>query len=233
MLRIIFGIIFMVGAFVVLFMFIQGPEDNALVGQVMTSLHCREGEHFVQEVGAYVDNFGTSADGRTVNFYCEDERERQREVTGEAVLTLIAGFAVPFILGLLIMLWGIFALAWKAMRGVTNAAMNGFGGSVVQTGQPSMFGQPVTTSTTYMTVDGKQVDPSQVPPEKMQQIQDVFKALGMNAPQMGSNMVSSSTPMTGADFVAQLKQLEDARNQNLITQDEYDRMRKEILDKMA
>jgi hypothetical protein len=36
----------------------------------------------------------------------------------------------------------------------------------------------------------------------------------------------------GEDFVARLQQLEDARSKNLITQEEYDRMRKAILDSM-
>jgi hypothetical protein len=212
MIRMILGIGIIIAAFAFLFTFIQGPENNAFVAQTMTSLYCEDGEEIVQELGAYEDNFGSNSDGRPVNFYCENERGRQREVTGEVVILLAGGFAGPFIVGLLLLMWGFMAMIWKMMRGVTGNAVSSFGGAVMQPGTyyTSSSGQPVTTSTTFVTMDGKQVDPSQIPPEKLQQVQNVLNSLGVNASMMGAG--SSGAPkLSGADLVAQLKQLEMQR----------------------
>lgn len=43
---------------------------------------------------------------------------------------------------------------------------------------------------------------------------------------------SSPAPSAGRTLSERLKQIDDARNQGLITADEYDRLRKEILDEM-
>ena len=231
MLRILLGILLMGASFVLLFMFIGDPADNSLVQQVQTSLHCQPDETFIQVMGRYVDNFGTSTDGYEFNFYCEGKDGERRDVTGPGVLTIGAGFVVPFVGGLLLMLWGIFAMVWKATRKLTSAAFgaaadgSGFGTA----NQPAMIytnqsGQPIRTSATFVNASGQPVDVSQIPPEKMEKIQDVFKTFGMNLPQTGS---------AGTDLIARLQQLEEARSKNLITQEEYDRLRKEILDRLT
>ncbi|MFN8371879.1 MAG: SHOCT domain-containing protein [Anaerolineae bacterium] len=45
------------------------------------------------------------------------------------------------------------------------------------------------------------------------------------------NYVGTPSPKAGQSLSERLKQLDEARNQGLISADEYDRMRKEILDK--
>ncbi len=238
MLRLLLGILLMGASFVLLFMFIADPSENSLAQQVQTALHCQPGETFVQELGRYIDNFGTSSDGRELTYYCEDAEGERRDVTGEGVITIMAGFAVPFVLGLLFLLWGIFAIFWKVMRKLSENVVGTMGGGVMPSNQPQMFytdvsGQPRTTSTSVYTVNGQPMNAADIPPEKMEQIQNVLKTFGMNVPQSGVMSTMNPNADAGANLVAQLKQLEDARNQNLITQEEYDRLRKEILDKMA
>lgn len=243
MLRLLLGILLIGASFVLLFMFIGDPANSPLAQQIQTAMHCKSGETFIQEIGSYVDNFGTSSDGFEFNFYCEDAEGEQRDVTGEGITTIIIAFTAPFIIGLLLAMWGIFAMVFKGMRKLSQDIVGTAGGGVMPGGQPQMFynnlsGQPVrTSSATYMTVDGKQINPNDIPPEKMQQIQDVFKSFGMTLPPNATGSVTTNsynmTGNAGADLVTQLRQLEDAKTQNLITQEEYDRLRKEILDKLT
>jgi hypothetical protein len=126
------------------------------------------------------------------------------------------------------------ALMWKGTRQLIQGVAGASNGGITQ---PQMFynssttGTPVTSSATFVTVDGKQVDPSTLSPEQQAKIKQAFDMLGMQMPQTG-NVISrppSSSPMSGEDLVTRLQQLEAARNQNLISQEEYDRLRKEIL----
>ncbi len=256
MVRLIVGIVLMVLAFVELFLFIGGPE-NKLVADVMTSVICQRGERFTQVLGGYV--YGSEGGGQSFTFYCNDEAGNQRDVTGEGVLIGILGYVAPFILGLLLVILGPIGMA----RGRRNAATVGSGVGFT-TGKASSsttdpFGNPINvgdfqsfssgqqvSSATVFTVDGKQVNMGDLPPEMVERMQQAVKQVNMGnlSPEMaqriqdalgrlGTMMENGNFVMQGGDLTHKLEQLKEARDKNLITEEEYQRLRKAILDHLG
>jgi hypothetical protein len=99
------------------------------------------------------------------------------------------------------------------------------------------FGQPAVQSYTFdsqpgqtatvVTVNGQQVqgDLSSLPPETANLIRQMLGGLNLSTSQMSA--LSQKT-----DLKDRLRQLQEARDANLITQEEYDRVRQQILDSL-
>jgi Short C-terminal domain len=234
MARLILGIALMLIAFVILFLFIGGPE-NQLVADVMTALNCQPGERFTQVLGGYVyDSDGGS--GQEFNFYCQNDAGR-RDVTRAGILEGVAGFVVPFLLGLGLTMIGGFGMA-RGRTKITLSANTGFIQPSSTPIQTDPFGKPINVtnfragvsgepfhSSTIITRDGKQASLADLPPETAQLVEQALGKLSMM-------MNAGGFVVHGGDLADKLRQLQEARDKNLITQDEYERIRKEILDHM-
>ena len=214
MLRIIVGIALMGAAFVLLFVLVVVGEDSPAMAQIMAALTCESGEEFVQELGAFQVDPATRSSGRELRFYCVNNENQQRDVTAQGIVSIAAMFGVPFLLGLALMIWGIFALA----RG---RRQSGIPMMTTVTTPSDMFPLGDTfRSGTVITIDSEGVRRSELSPDAAaDMVQQMFGGLG-----------AAMSEMSGGDLASKLQQLEDARKQNLISEDEYQRLRGEILD---
>lgn len=190
------------------------------INNIHASLLCNTGETYVEELGAFVsDAMGRNA-GRVFSAYCVGTEGNRREITPQAFGVKAGVFAVPFVLGLLLTLGGIIGILSRMTRGIAASVMSssGFGQPIVTT-QTYRPGDPFQSST-VVTINGQQVTPGELPPEAANLIQQVFDKMQM-----------PMTPITsGSDLTAKLRQLQEARDANLISQDEYERVRQQILD---
>ena len=214
-LAIFLGILFIIGAFVALFALVIPVEylqSNPTIIAAKNSLFCKSGEHYVEELSSFITSSGTDPFGREVRMYCEDREGQQRDVTTQAVTTIIGAFGVPFGLGLTLLLIGIIMAVAGWTRRLASAS------NVPVTVYSSTPGQTVQ----YTSTDLNNLD---IPPEAAQVIKQV----------MGSFQASADSFQSGGsndDLVTKLRQLDEARDAGLISPIEYDRTRQKILDSM-
>lgn len=218
-LAILVGILLIIGAFVALFALVipvDYLQSNPQIMAAKNSLFCQPGESYVEELSSFITRSGTDPFGREVRMYCEDSEGQQREVTGQAVMTIIAAFGVPFVIGLILtMIGGIAAFAGWTRR-LASGSLSGVPVTVYsnQPGQPVQY---TATSTDLNNLD--------LPPEAAKVIKQV----------MGSFQASANSFQPGGSndtLAAKLRQLEEARDAGLISSIEYDRTRQKILDSM-
>jgi hypothetical protein len=215
-LAIFLGILLIIGAFVALFALVIPVEylqSNPQVIALKNSLFCEPGESYVEELSRFIISSGTDLFGREVRMYCEDREGEQRDVTTQAVTTIIGAFGLPFGLGLALLLIGIIfaAVGWtRRLASVSNVPVT------VYSNQPGQPGVQYSTTTVRM-------NDQQIPPEAAEIIKQV----------MGGFQASAQSFQSGDDsLVTKLRQLDEARDAGLISSTEYDRMRQQILDNM-
>jgi hypothetical protein len=234
MIRIFLGILLILAASLLLLSFIEG---SPLANNLLTLLVCKPGEQFAQELGGNVgDAFGRNR-GQELHYYCTNASGVQRDVTEGVIFAGIGGFILPLLLGLLFLLWGIFGIARGRSRradevvGVPTAStFTGFGQpSVTASTYEFNFDQP-GKSATVITMNGQQVSQSDLPHDTAQLVNQVLDNMGA---MMNNVNPKVWTMTTGGDLTDKLRQLQDAKDQGLISQDEYDRLRKEILDNLG
>jgi hypothetical protein len=100
-------------------------------------------------------------------------------------------------------------------RGSKPAATNAFPTTILATQSGEGFSQ-----VSVVTVTGHQVD--SLPPEAAEVIRQV----------LGGFQASASQFAMSGDLASRLRQLQEARDANLIYEDEYNRLRQQILDAM-
>lgn len=105
----------------------------------------------------------------------------------------------------------------------------GWFGDIQQTG-PVTFSsgtkEPIVTHSSMVTVNGKQVNFGNLPADKAEQIKAAFGMMD----QMLTPMVMTSGD---GDLTDRLEELKEARDKGLITEDEYQQVRKAILDSLG
>jgi|FLYN01.1.fsa_nt_gi hypothetical protein len=207
------GIVLIVVGFAALFFFSVVPPEvragNASIAGLQNALFCNPNEQYVEVLGGYVTNsFGRNA-GRSFSAFCEDAEGQQRDVTGRTFAIMGGAFAVPFLLGLLLAVGALVAMVNRGSKRAGAVPASGF--------QP---GERFTHAS-VITVNGQQVD--SLPPEAAEVLQQVMSGFQATASQLASQQ---------NDLPGKLRQLQEARDAGLITEDEYNRVRQQILDKM-
>lgn len=150
-----------------------------------------------------VSGRGDRSGERTTTFYCEFSNGERRDVTLGAVAMIGGAFVVPFLLGLLLVITGGIRMAKQRVTDFTQTIMSAIpeeGGASVQ------------------TID---LRGGNVPPEAMATLQDVFGRLGVAFSAMGD--------MNDDDLAGRMEELKEALDKGLITQEEYDRVRQNLL----
>lgn len=178
---------------------------NASVdGDATAATLCREGETLETERGASTFTQGQGW-AASVSYFCVDSDGERREVTGEFVQTLFGGVtdALPGLLG------GIGLSALLSMCGTGLLVL----GIVIAIAR-GRRGMQVATPQTYVT--GADLN-------------SILAAKAKNAPVMTVGTPSAA----GGSLTARLEQLKAAFDKKLISQEEYDRARKAILDDMG
>ena len=183
-------------------------ENNSTLMDLQETVYCSNGETFVQDFHTQTDLRGTVRGGQ---IYCVDASGNQRNVTGKAFLYAGVGFAVPFVVGLLLLIGGSAALTGSGVRGVLKRAKT----------QPTTSGAPPLV----VRMNHTGTAPRDFSPENPEEFQQLFDVIAQQADRAGINSANDT-------LSERLRQLEDARSANMISSEEYERLRREILDNM-
>jgi hypothetical protein len=185
-----------------------GGAENEPAAMVLERVLCEDNETVGQHLGGYEFDTMSQIGGRSIAFFCADSEGSERDVTLGAIGIIAGGFAAQIILGLLLTFIG----AGLMVRNRVKSAMSSLQNFTVQPGQATVFDLR----------DGSYQENqySQIPPEKMEQVQQV---LGQFGAMFGTGQGNLSK---------RLQDLEDARNKNLISESEYQRVRQAILDSL-
>ncbi len=199
----IFTGIILIFVSVALMIAVFAVEDIPFIEDILVDVYCEPGETSITSARRL--SFGGTQNSTTV-WYCDDNEGNEREITGQVGFTAVGVFLVPFFLGMFM----IFAGAWRAQRNFTGKIMSSIGiNEDVQI--YTMKGAPaINLSKANMSAE-QQAQVEQV-------LQSVSNAFG--------------TPASSNTLAERLKQLEDARQQGLISSAEYERTRQAILDSM-
>jgi hypothetical protein len=215
--RFIFFLAFLILAGGIAFFVIalSGPE-NPWMARIFTPIVCEENEELVQWFGRYIPRSGSSSGGTETAYFCEDNEGEQRDVTVSVVGIMAAGFAIPLVVTIILFMVGTTMAATSRMK---RLSQNVFGNTVWNT-----MGNAQSSMTVVDLRDGS-YQSGEIPPEKLAQAKQILDSMGFNGA-FPSVMGAASS----ATLAERLKQLDEARNQGLITQDEYERSRQSILD---
>lgn len=182
----------------------QDAINAAVNGEETAAALCREGETLETSRGASTYTQGTGW-AASVSYYCVDGDGERREVTGEFAQTLFGSVtsAMPGLLG---------GIGLSALLSTCGTGLLVLG--IIVAVMRGRRGMQVVTTQSY--VAGA----------------DLNSILAARARQMPSATVVSSSA-SGGDLTARLEQLKTAFDKKLISQEEYDRARKAILDEMG
>lgn len=202
----VLGTFFEIFAIAFLLMGVLNAEDSP-VTQIIGIVACKPPEKMVTETENWSQPNGEF--GQSITYYCEIEPGVQREVTGTAFGILAAGFAIPLILGIILITVGARGLVRQQSRKYSAAIDDYF------TQYP-----PVQTTTSSHVVDLRSGQ-ANIPPEAQEILTNVL-----------GGFATAFTSDGKGTLAERLQQLEDAYEQDLIRKDEYDKVRQAILDSM-
>lgn len=173
-LLIILGTALIIAA-VALIIMVFSVEDIPIVQETLAGLYCEPNEIITH---ASVLRFGGTENADDL-YFCDNNEGEEREITGQIMLTAGGVFIVPFLLGLLMTMYG----AWSTQKNFSNKALSVTG-------------------------------------------HEIYKMKG------GSLSQPVDFSKNTSNLADRLQQLDEARQQGLISKAEYDRTRQSILDSM-
>lgn len=197
----------------------QTDSIDALLSRAL----CQPGEQVVRDQYTTTDIEGT---GFSMNVFCRTTTGQERDVTGRWAIIGGAAFLVPFLIGLTLFIVGV------RKRPVPSEAY-------------SMAGVPSTPP-------ARPYNPNSAPPSSAYDLSDIAPTMSIRpsqmqaaqqaqtqevAPSQPTQPIATSQPTQvmrppAADpnsLTAKLRQIEDARNSGLISAEEYERLRQEII----
>lgn len=136
-------------------------------------------------------------------WFCDDGEGNEREITAQIGLTAAGAFVVPFLIGLFMIMYG----AWSIQRNFTRKVMSSVG---------------IDNDMQIYSMKGANLSNANLSPEQQAQAQKILQSLSK----------ASGVPANSSTLAERLKQLEEARDQGLISSAEYQRTRQAILDGM-
>lgn len=156
-------------------------EKTTLIDDYLQPLLCEPGETIQRSQYSTRDSEGTSY---SMDVSCRNSDRQERDVTGRWMLIGIAGFLVPFLIGLFMFIGGV-------NRGVRRVVTTANGDVILPTPTTTIFGNK----------------------ELVNSAMNAMRSAGSKS------------------LTEKLQQVQDARDKGLISSEEYDRLRQEILDK--
>jgi hypothetical protein len=233
--RVVLGILLMLIAFAALFLLVIFPTmqpENPFVLNLLEAVVCDSGQRAEVEVQVTHDSDGT---GYTPILTCIGREGERIDASGKHFGIGVIAFLVPFLIGLFMTIAG----AGRAARGSRSTPQTIWKeGSVPQVGFTSgaLSSSSAGSGTVFnpsphvevkdgvLNVDGIEIRMDGLKPEHLK----VFE--GLSPIVMSSSTSASSGAVT---LAAKLKEIQEARDSGLITSAEYDKLRQEILDKLA
>lgn len=208
-----------------------GPfRDNSFLMSLQAAINCPPGYTFENEFDTYRPRPGETVESATG--YCISPDGDREQLTEEGqirfILIAVGAFVVPFLLGLFMVIGGM-------SRNVTKRAMN------------YAMNNPTSRYANMMGISSTKADttsaPVSVDPQLAKMFQnmtgiDIEQAVASGKAQVTSYQSDDLPPSarfsveSTESLTERLRQLEEAKNAGLITQEEYDQKRREILDSM-
>jgi hypothetical protein len=220
---------------------IPGVGDTPLLMSLQGALFCPAGQTYGHDRSSYnvrpgetflaLESYCVNSDGEQVAF--TGEQESRRFITSALI------FVIPFVLGLFMVIGSISSAARSPRIAFATAGLPGAAGAVV--GRPQVLVQRDVQ--TFDMSDQSREQIKQMTGFDIQRTGDGgvrIQMPGMAEPMtfnQGSDQpmvfTSSSTNVGSGTLVERLKQLEEARDQGLLSADEYDKLRKAMLDNLT
>lgn len=179
--------------------------DNAAIDNALAAILCKPNERLERDLYQSTDNDGTSY---SMTPTCINSERQREDVTVKWVLIGAGAFVIPFLIGLFLTIWGA---SVAAKRRIANSLGNPAYTFVNTSGSA---GSGMEYKDGVFKVGGMEIKLDNFNP-------DNIKA------QMGMSAGGGSTDLTD-----KLRQLQEAKDNGLISTSEYDRMRQKILDDM-
>lgn len=223
------GALLIVAAFVGLLLFvflpvIPGIGSTPFVLNIQGALFCPPGHTYEQEQVQYRWRPGETL--YTVNAFCIDQEGQRRAFTSEQntrrLVISTAIFVAPFLLGLLLVIF-------NAGRATRRAASDSL---VAGISAPSVSVQQITR--TLDMSDESLAEVKRLTGIDIQREGDSYRLRTTRDSEPITVLNMSGAPGTETDTLAErLRQLDEARDQKLLTEAEYQKLRKAILDNLT
>jgi hypothetical protein len=231
--RVVLGILLMLIAFAALFLIVLLPTmspENPFVLNMLEAVVCDPGQKAEVEVQVTHDSDGT---GYTPILTCIGREGERIDASGKHFGIGVVTFIVPFLLGLFLTIAGAGRRSRITPQTVwmpgSNPQQVGFTSGAVSSSSMSsgtVFNSSpkIEVKDGVLNVDGIEIRMDGLKPEHLK----VFE--GLSPVVMTGSMSASGGAVT---LAAKLKEIQEARDSGLITNAEYDKLRQEILDKLA
>lgn len=214
--RILAGVLLIVAGLVALFAIIVIPvlpptQNNASIDNFLAALVCKPNEKLVREQYQRSDSRGTSY---SMTPYCVNSERQREDVTAKWALMGMGGFLVPFFIGLGLLIWGLTRAAKRRIETQMGSAFGDTGFTVMDA--RGTIQKQISFQDGGLKINGIDIQLDSLTPEKIEALKQQLRSV------------------TGqGDLASKLKQIQDAKDQGLISSDEYDRLRQHILDDMS
>jgi hypothetical protein len=211
------GVLFMLFAVGVMFYFVVFPsvidlEDAPWLRAGIEPLVCTEGESL--EIERTVSRPRAGETNYSAEYFCDGPETARRDVSENVVIIGIVGFIVPLFLGILLTVLGSIMAASRTVRGAQQAlAGAAFSSMPGQTGFTVNI--PAGATVHKVTMDTAQTTQDEV--------LDMLKNFGDG----GAEVLGMGDQRK--DAAARLKDLENAYQAGLVTKEEYEAKRREII----
>jgi hypothetical protein len=225
----VLGILLMLVAFAALFVIVLLPTidpGNAFALDLLQNIACDPGQKAEVEVVVTRDSDGT---GYTPYLTCIGREGERIDASGKHFGVGIISFTVPFLIGLFMTIAGAKSRSQPSPQTMWKEGSiphEGFTTGVVSSSSSFSSGTSFNPSPKVevkdgvLNVDGLEIRMDGLKPEHLH----VFQG---QSPLIMSGGSGAST------LAAKLKEIQEARDAGLISSEEYDRLRAEILDKLA
>ncbi|MEZ4669221.1 MAG: SHOCT domain-containing protein [Anaerolineae bacterium] len=226
--RIVLGVVLIIAAVVFLIIAVVVPvvpntADNKAIDDFMARILCNPGESLVREQYVTRDSDGT---GYSATIYCINNERQRREATDKWILGSMAIFGISLCAGIAFIIWG----SMRAARSVQTTVYATSGSKV---GQPGVTVQQFSSfGDSSSPIDGLEINEGGIKFGGMEIRMDSLTSERVQT--LRQQMQSAMQSGTGSgDLSSKLRQLQEARDAGLITGDEYERLRKEVLDNLS
>lgn len=179
---------------------------NDISAQIIVPIACEPGDTIRTQNRL---SFSNSGSGQTTDFFCVDNEGDEENVTDTVIIIILVGFGGLLGTGILMIFIGARMVVNRVTQSFTNTLF-----------EQQNIGNVQTSSSTFdLRQNSSDFNQTQIPPQTQAQIQSVLSQVG---DAFGNN-----------DSLAdKLRQLDEAKQQGLISQSEYEHTRQAILDSM-